>query len=115
MRNNNKINSIYAASLLAATGALSLVIIKRIVNNELSYNWFIVPFLINMLSIFLLFIGLKYTSVTIFNIEWNLISNILVTTIGIFYLNENISFHEIIGLMLAVISIIFLNIGIYVK
>lgn len=109
MKLNNKINSFYAASLLAATGALSLVIIKRIVSNDLSYNWFIVPFLINILSIYLVFIGLKSTSVTIFNIEWNLISNILVTGVGVIYLKEINSIYQIIGLILAFISIIILN------
>lgn len=109
MKLNNKINSLYAASLLAATGALSLVIIKRIASNDLSYNWFIVPLLINILSIYLVFIGLKSSSITIFNIEWNLISNILVTGVGVSYLKEINSINQIIGLILAFISIIILN------
>lgn len=108
MKSNNK-NTFYVTTLLAATGVLSLVIIKRIASNDLSYNWFIVPFLINVLSIYLVFIGLKSSSLTIFNIEWNLISNILVTGIGMIYLKEINSVYQIIGLIFAFISIIILN------
>jgi multidrug transporter EmrE-like cation transporter len=106
---NNK-KSILIAFILALTGAISLVIIKKINHNEASKYWLIIPILINILSIFLILIGLKYSSITIFNIQWNLISNILVTGIGVLFLNEIHSIYEIIGLVLAFISIFILNI-----
>jgi drug/metabolite transporter (DMT)-like permease len=102
--------SIFVAFILSIIGAVALVIIKKINSNILSKYWIVIPIIINILSGFLVLIGLKYSSITVFNLQWNLISNILVTFIGIFYLKEVYSIYEIAGLLLGFISIFILNI-----
>ena len=106
----NKKKSIFISFILASIGAFSLIFIKKIVENELSKKWIAVPIIINIASVYLILFGLRYSSITIFNIEWNLISNILVTGLGVLYLNEIHSVYEIVGLILAFIAIIILNI-----
>lgn len=106
----NKKKSIFISFILALIGLFSLLFIKNISLNKLSKYWIVVPIAINIISVFLILIGLKYSSITIFNIEWNLISNILVTAVGVFYLNEIHSLYEIAGLALAFIAIFILNI-----
>lgn len=106
----NKKKSILISFILALIGAFSLVFIKKINSKHLSNYWLIIPITINVISVFLILIGLKYSSITIFNVEWNLISNILVTGIGVLYLNEIHSVYEITGLVLAFIAIFILNI-----
>lgn len=106
----NKKKSIFISFILAAIGALSLVLIKKIDSKELSKIWILLPIIINISSVFLVLIGLRYSSITIFNVEWNLISNILITGIGVLYLNEVHSLYEIAGLVLAFISIFILNV-----
>lgn len=106
----NKIKSIFVAFLLSVIGAIALIFIKKIVSKELSKKWLLLPILINVVSVFLVSIGLKYSSITIFNIEWNLISTILVTGISVLYLNEVHSVYEISGLVLAFIAMFILNV-----
>lgn len=106
----NKKKSIFIAFVLAAIGAIALFLIQKIASKELSKNWLLVPIFINIASVFLMLVGLKYSSITIFNVEWNLISNILVTGLGVLYLNEVHSVYEIAGLVLAFIAIFILNI-----
>ena len=106
----NKKKSIFIAFILAAIGALALVIIQKIDSKSLSKKWLLIPIIINIISVFLILIGLRYSSITIFNVEWNLISNILVTGLGVLYLNEIHSVYEIAGLVLAFIAIFILNI-----
>lgn len=106
----NKIKSIFVAFLLSVIGAIALIFIKKIVSKELSKKWLLLPILINVVSVFLVSIGLKYSSITIFNIEWNLISTILVTGISILYLNEVHSVYEISGLVLGFIAMFILNV-----
>lgn len=106
----NKIKSIFVAFLLSVIGAIALIFIKKIDSKELSKKWLLLPILINVVSVFLVSIGLKYSSITIFNIEWNLISTILVTGISILYLNEVHSVYEISGLVLGFIAMFILNV-----
>lgn len=106
----DKKKSIFIAFILACIGAIALIVIQKIDSKQLSNKWLLLPIIINVVSVFLIVIGLKYSSVTIFNVEWNLISNILVTGIGILYLNEIHSFYEIAGLVLAFIAIFILNV-----
>ena len=106
----NKKKSIFVAFILAVIGAIALILIKKIDSNELSRYWLLIPIIINIASVFLIFIGLRYSSITIFNVEWNLISNILVTGLGVLYLNEVHSLYEVAGLTLAFIAIFILNI-----
>ena len=110
IRMENKNISIFIAFILAFIGAVTLIVIKKINSKELSNIWILVPLIINIVSVFLILIGLKYSSITIFNIEWNLISNILVTGLGILFLNEVHSTYEVIGLVFAFVSIFILNI-----
>lgn len=100
----------FIAFILSLIGAVSLVVIKKIDNKILSNYWIIIPILISIITIFLTFIGLKYTSLTILNMQWNVISNVIVTLAGVLYFNEVHSTYEIIGLTLGFFSIIILSI-----
>ena len=106
----DKKNSIFIAFILSIIGSISLFVIKKIISKELSNKWLLIPIIINIVSLFLIIIGLKYSSVTIFNVEWNLISSILVTVIGLLYENEIHSIYEIAGLIIAFVAIFIMNI-----
>ena len=53
--------------------------------------------------------SLKYESMTIMNILWDVISDISVTLIGLFYFKERISLIKMIGLFFAFIAITLLS------
>jgi len=106
---NDGIASTFYAFILAVTGAFSLFILKNVNKKELSINWIAVAILINIASVFIVFTALKYVPITVFNIKWNLISNIIVTMTGVILLKEVLSINEIIGITLAFISIIIID------
>lgn len=108
MINKHNLKRLFTTILLSICGTFTLFIIKKIVNNELSYYWIVLPMLINIFSIYLIILGVQFSSVVIFNTEWSLISTILVTFMSL-YINEKHSIYEIIGLILAFISIIIIN------
>jgi multidrug transporter EmrE-like cation transporter len=54
--------------------------------------------------------GLKSTSMTVLNIMWNLISNILVTILGIYFFKEKINDLKSIALLFAFVSIVLFTI-----
>lgn len=100
----------FIAFILSLIGTVSLVVIKKIDNKTIQNKWIIVPIMISILTIFLTFIGLKYISLTVLNMQWNVMSNVIVTIAGILYFNEVHSTYEIIGLTLGFISTIILSI-----
>lgn len=106
----NKLIGTLIAFVLSIIGTISLIIIKKIDNKNLSNHWIIFPIIISIITILLTFIGLKYTSLTILNMQWNVISNVIVTVAGVLYFNEVHSTYEIIGLSLGFISIMVLSI-----
>ena len=54
--------------------------------------------------------ALQYESMTVMNILWDIISDILVTIMGIFYFKEQISSMKQVGLAFAFISIILFSV-----
>lgn len=53
--------------------------------------------------------ALQYESMTVMNILWDVISDILVTVMGIFYFKEQISSLKQVGLMFAFIAIVLMS------
>ena len=54
--------------------------------------------------------ALQYESMTVMNILWDIISDILVTVLGIFYFKEQISSMKQVGLAFAFISIVLFSV-----
>jgi multidrug transporter EmrE-like cation transporter len=69
------------------------------------YTGLILPMILYTAQIPLFYYGLQTTSMTILNITWNLISNILVTLVGVFYFKERITGLKTLALWLAVSSL----------
>jgi len=71
--------------------------------------WLGLPVLVYALQPIIFFFGLKYTSLTVLNLLWDVISDILVTTAGIFYFKEVVTFRQTIGIVFAVIAVVLLS------
>lgn len=65
----------------------------------------ILPMLLYSLQMPLFFQGLRYTTMAILNISWNLVSNIVVTLVGIFYFREKITHLRSAAILLALSSL----------
>jgi multidrug transporter EmrE-like cation transporter len=53
--------------------------------------------------------SLRYSSLTIMNLLWDVMSDVLVTAIGLYYFSEKLSNMKKVGVLLSIISIILLT------
>jgi len=100
-------NGIFIGLMLAINDVISFGIAKEVFLQERLKNiyWLIIPTILYGLQIWLFYFGLKKTSMSILNITWNLISNILVTLLGIYYFGEKMNDLKTFALIFAFISI----------
>jgi multidrug transporter EmrE-like cation transporter len=68
-----------------------------------------ISMLIYSLQPYLFLQALQYESMTVMNILWDVISDILVTIMGIFYFKEQISSMKQVGLAFAFIAIVLMS------
>ncbi len=108
-------NGILTGGLLALNDVVSMTLSKQIVLGNLIDNWLIVPIILYGFQMYMFYYGLKYSGMGILNLTWNLISNILITIIGIFYFKENINNLETYGILFAVFSLFLFGLAQYQK
>jgi multidrug transporter EmrE-like cation transporter len=80
-------SSVLYASIMAIIDTGMLSIIKKISINQ-SYGFMIIPTILYACQPWLFLSSLKTETMTIMNLLWDLISDILVSLIGIFYFKE---------------------------
>lgn len=101
--------------ILSLNDTLSLSLVKSYYLKKYSvYIGLLLPMFMYSLQIPLFYYGLQNTSMTILNITWNLISNILVTLVGIFYFHEEINGLKTAALWLAITSLILFALDSYI-
>jgi multidrug transporter EmrE-like cation transporter len=107
MNQFNTFNGLIIGLVLALNDVISFGITKEVFLQEKikSMYWLIIPTILYGLQIWLFYYGLKKTSMSILNITWNLISNVLVTILGIYYFGEKINDIKTVALMFAFVSI----------
>jgi len=105
----NKFNGLWISLLLAFNDILSLGLTKEIsIGKNLKSNyWLIIPMILYAFQILLFHYALTKTSMSVLNITWNLISNVLVTIFGLYYYGEKINNLKTIALGFAIVSISF--------
>ena len=99
------IYGLFIAFILAVNDVISFAIAKATFLKTFSIGWLSVPIIIYVIQLPLFYYGLTFSSMSILNISWNLISNILVTLIGFFYFKEKVDNIEMVGLIFAFLSI----------
>lgn len=96
--------------ILAVFDLLSLGTIKNISAGLFSHNWFYFVFAISFIQPVLFYFGMKYTSMTLLNLIWDLLSDIIVTISGLVYFKESLSGTKSIGLLFALLALTMFNI-----
>ena len=100
------LNGIIVALILAINDVFSFGITKNIMQTNKNLYWLAIPMVLYALQILIFSYGLKSTSMTVLNIMWNLISNILVTILGIYFFKEKINDLKSVALLFAFVSIV---------
>ena len=105
----NNFKGLWITLLLAFNDILSFGLTKEISigKNFKSKFWLIIPMILYAFQILLFHYALTKTSMSVLNITWNLISNVLVTIFGIYYYGEQINNLKSLALGFAIISISF--------
>lgn len=94
--------------LLAGIDVLAFPFVKY-VSMGLNSVWIIIPVLFYALDPIILLQSLKIEHITIMNLTWNLMSNILITFMGLVMFKEVISTTKWLGVILSFISILFMT------
>ena len=97
--------SIFFGILLASNDVISMGITKKINLNELSSNWLYFVFILYGFQMIIFYYGMKITPMSVLNLTWNLLSNVVITIIGIYYFKENITHLETWGILFALFAL----------
>lgn len=96
--------------LLASIDVVMMFVIKGYSTGWLkSLKWMILPTIIYALDPWIFMRSLQFESLTVMNLVWDLMSDILVTAMGLFVLKESVPKMKLIGVGLAMVSLIFLT------
>ena len=102
--------SVLYASVMALIDSGMLSIIKKIsMNTGTGLIYMIIPTLVYACQPWLFLSAIKTETMTVMNLLWDLISDILVSIIGIIYFKEFMGPIRMTGLFLGIISLILLS------
>lgn len=108
---NIKILSLALAVLIALVEVAGDFFIKLSGQGKeyITWKWFIPGFIIYSLTAFLWFFAVKHEKLFTAGIFFAVSTVIFLVFISVFYFKESINFYEILGIMLAIISLILLG------
>jgi multidrug transporter EmrE-like cation transporter len=109
------LNGLLVGGALSLNDVISFGITKMVYLKQLPYGlWMLlIPTILYGFQISLFYYGLHKTSMTILNIIWNLISNILITLLGIYYFKEKVNSLQSLAIFFALTSIVLFTIDSY--
>jgi len=96
---------------MALMDSVILPMIAYIRNYKLSLNWMWIPSIVYAVQPWIFKYSLGFTSMTVMNLLWDVSSDLIVSFIGIFIMKERLNMYQIMGIILAITSIIFFGIG----
>ena len=109
--NGNGYMPLIYGSYMATLDVFMLGIIKSISEKRLDNIFMILPTIIYSFQPWLFLRSLKYESMTVMNLMWDVLSDVLVSGMGILYFKEKISRTKMIGIGFAITAVILMNCG----
>lgn len=96
---------------MASVDVIMLGIIKSVsLNQSKLLRWMIIPTIAYAIQPWIFLESLKFESLIVMNLMWDLISDILVTLVGFFYFKERLGPYKSIGVALSILSILLMSI-----
>ena len=96
-------------AVMASIDVFMLGIIKKISTKAWMLKWMVLPTLIYALQPWIFLSSLRFESLIVMNLMWDLISDILVTATGFLYFKEKIGPYKTLGVILSFVSIVLLS------
>ena len=103
-----KFDTLAYGLVLAGIDVLAFPFVKY-VRMGLHPMWMIVPVFLYAIDPFILLQSLKIEQIAIMNLVWNLMSNILITCMGVLVFQEAIPLGKWIGILLSMVSILLMT------
>lgn len=97
-------------ALMASIDVFMLSIIKTVSGNPSRFfRWMVIPTLIYAIQPWIFLSSLRFESLIVMNLMWDLISDVLVTATGFLYFKEKIGPYKTLGVILSFVSIVLLS------
>jgi|LauGreDrversion4_2_1035121.scaffolds.fasta_scaffold83816_3 hypothetical protein len=94
------------ASLMAAIDTVSLSGLKQLSTGDARFGLAVpLSMLVYSLQPLIFFHALRFESMTVMNVLWDVMSDLYVTAIGLFYFNERLSATKLLALAFAFVAI----------
>lgn len=98
------------AALMASIDVLTLSSIKAISGNLSRFlKWMVIPTLLYAIQPWIFLHTLKFESLIVMNLMWDLLSDVLVTATGFLYFKEKIGPYKTLGVIFSFVSIVLLS------
>lgn len=98
-------------ALMASIDVFMLSLIKIISKNQAQFiKWMVVPTIIYALQPWIFLSSLRFESLIVMNLMWDLISDVLVTATGFLYFKEKIGPYKTMGVILSFVSIVLMSV-----
>jgi hypothetical protein len=95
---------VFIGVLLATTDMTAMSIMKQISLQSFSKVWMVIVTLIYAAQPWIFLKGMNYTGMTVMNLSWDMMSDILVTIVGLFYFREKLNGTKILAVGFALIA-----------
>jgi multidrug transporter EmrE-like cation transporter len=99
------------AATMASIDSTMLSLIKYISIHKKHVGWLILPMIVYSFQPVLFYLSLHYETLTVMNLLWDVISDVIITTIGLFVFKETIGPFKKAGVILSLMSIVLLSLN----
>lgn len=106
-----KLKPLVYGTYMATVDVFMLGILKAIHLGWISKVFLFLPTLIYAMQPWVFLSALKYESLTVMNLLWDVISDLMVTGTGLYFFNETITRTQMIGVGFAIIAVFLLTCG----
>jgi drug/metabolite transporter (DMT)-like permease len=97
-------------ALMASIDVFMLSITKIISANPSRFlKWMVIPTIIYAIQPWIFLSSLRFESLIVMNLMWDLISDVLVTATGFLYFKEKIGPYKTLGVILSFVSIVLMS------
>ena len=99
------------AAAMASIDSTMLSLIKYISTDNKHIGWIILPMIIYSLQPVLFYLSMKYETLTVMNLLWDVISDVIITLIGLLVFQETIGPYKKAGVILSFLSITLMSLN----
>jgi len=99
------------AATMASIDSTMLSLIKYISTHEKHIGWLILPMIVYSLQPVLFYLSMKYETLTVMNLLWDVISDVIITFIGLMIFREQIGPYKKVGVIFSFLSIILMSLN----